>query len=200
MSRNRDPLELSPHWHVDCRLVDELPDDNLVGTRFLINAAFGALAVAAVIFAGWLFYLSSNLRYQIRDWEQRIADNRAEVRDIQRMKIEFGAEAAKIDQAFALVKPQFKVSTLIASLGRTRPEQMLIEVIDWSDPTVMVLRGSLRATSQQASQVLGDYVKLLIRDENIGPLFREIVITNLDRGTTGDLLKFEVAFRLKPKS
>ena len=32
MARNqsRDPLVLSPHWHVDCRLPAELPDDRVV--------------------------------------------------------------------------------------------------------------------------------------------------------------------------
>ena len=61
-----------------------MPEDNIVGTRFLINVLFSALALAALLFAGWLGYLSLSLRYQVRDWEQRIKDNRAAVRDIQR--------------------------------------------------------------------------------------------------------------------
>jgi hypothetical protein len=198
MSRNRDPLVLSPHWHVDCRLEDELPDDNVVGTRFLINAAFGAVTVAAIIFTGWLFYLSFNLRYQIHDWEQRIGDNRAEVHDIQRMQREYSTEAAKIDQAYALVRPQFSVSSLLSNLGRTRPEQMMVEAIEWSEPGVIIMRGSLKETSERASLLLGSYVKQLSHDEKIGPLCREIVLTDVDRGTTGDLLKFEIALRLKP--
>lgn len=196
MKPSRDPLALTPHWHVDCRIEADLPEDNVVGTRFLINVLFVSVTVAAIIFTGWLTYLSLSLRYQIRDWEQRINDNRAEVRDIQRMKIEYAAEALKIDQAFALIRPQFNVSGFISSLGRTRPEQMMLDSIDWNDTTV-TMRGSLRETAEVASQLLGNYVKQLERDEQIGPLFRDIRLTNVDRGTAGDMLKFEIAFRLK---
>ncbi len=197
MKPNRDPLELSPHWHVDCRLVEELPDDNVVGTRFLINVLFGAGAVAAIIFAGWLLYLSLSLRYQIRDWEQRINDNRAEVRDIQRMQREYSAEAAKIDQAYALVRPVFNVSAFLANIGRTRPDQMSIDIIDWSEAGI-AMRGSLNESAERASMMLGNYVKTLSHDDKIGPLFREIVLNSVDRGTSGDVFKFEIAFYLKP--
>lgn len=107
MTRNRDPLALSAHWHVDCRIEAELPEDNLVGTRFLINVVCSAVAFGALLFVGWLGYLNLSLRYQIRDWEQRIKDNRAEVLDIQRMQRDYATEAAKIDQAYALVRPEF---------------------------------------------------------------------------------------------
>lgn len=197
MSRKRDPLALTPHWHVDVRLEAELPEDNIVGTRFLINAVFSAMLVAALLFAGWLGYLSLNLRHQIRDWEQRIKDNRAEVNDIRRMQQEYAVEAAKIDQAYALVRPQFFVSGLIADLGRTRPETVVIDIIEWNDNGITV-RGNLRATSQQATETLGTYVKALIADEKIGPLFETIKVTDLDRGTTGDALKFEISFKPKP--
>jgi hypothetical protein len=196
MRRNRDPLTLSPHWHVDCRIEAELPDDNVVGTRFLINVLFGAVTVGAIIFTGWLVYLSMSLRSQIRDWEQRIEDNRAEVRDIKRMQGEYSTAAIKVDQAYALVRPQFNVSAFIASIGRTRPEQMTVDAIEWSEG-VITMRGSLRETSERASQLLGGFVKQLGREEKIGPLFREIVLTNVERDTAGDLIKFEITFRLK---
>src|SRR4051812_39694536 len=102
MSRKRDPLGLPPHWHVDCRLQSELPEDTIVGTRFLVNALFSGVALAALLFAGWVGYLTLNLHSQIRDWEQRIKENRAEVRDIQRMQQEYAVEAGKIDQAYQL--------------------------------------------------------------------------------------------------
>ena len=196
MSRNRDPLALSPHWHVDCRLEAELPEDNVVGTRFLINVIFTAVAVAALLFTGWLGYLSLSLRYEIRDWEQRINDNRAEVRDIQRMQRDYGVEAAKVDQAYALVRPLFNVSALVSDLGRTRPPEMMVDVIEWNEAG-LVMRGSLHESSERASQILGSYVKQLGRDEKIGPLFREIVLTDADRGAAGDNFKFEIALRLK---
>ncbi len=197
MSRERDPLGLSPHWHVDVRLVAELPEDNVVGTRFLVNVLASALALAMFLFAGWLGYQNLTLRHQITDWEHRMSDNRAEVADIKHMQTEYAVEAAKIDQAYALVKPTFYVSGFIADLGRTRPEQVVIDTIEWSDAGVIV-RGNVRENSQRATLLLGNYAKLLVRDEKIGPLFREIVLTSLDRGSNaGELLNFELTFRLK---
>lgn len=197
MSRNRDPLALSRHWHVDCRIEDELPDDNVVRTRFLINVIFGGAAVAAIIYTGLLLVQWVSVRDQIRDWEQRIGDNRGEVSDIKRTQVEYSAEAVKIDQAYALVRPLFNISSFISSIGRTRPAQMSIDIIEWNE-TGITMRGGLNESSEQASLTLGTYVKTLIHDDKIGPLCREIRLTGADRGTSGDVFKFEIAFYLKP--
>jgi len=200
MKRSRDPLVLSPHWHVDCRIEAELPEDNIVGTRFLINVLFTATALVAGLFTGWLGYVNLSLRYHISDWEQRINENRAEVRDIQRMQREYAVEAAKIDQAHALVRPVLNVSEFFAHIGRTRPEQMAIDVIEWNDAGIMV-RGSLAERSERATRLLGGYVEQLRQDDRIAPLFRDIALTDVGRGTAGDTLRFEIAFRLKePRS
>jgi hypothetical protein len=196
MKQKRDPLGLSPHWHVDCRLKAELPEDTIIGTRFLAHVGFVALALTAVLFTGHQVYVMLSMRYQVGDWEQRINDNRAEVRDIQRMQKEYAVEAAKIDQVYALVRPQLYVSGLIASLGRTRPERMAIDIIEWNEAGV-ILRGSLRERSDRATEMLGSYVDLLRRDREIGPLFREIVLTDLDRGSSGETLRFEIRFSMK---
>lgn len=197
MSKNRDPLALSRHWHVDCRIEDELPDDNVVRTRFLINVVFGVAAVALIIYTGLLFVQWVSLRDQIRLWEQRISDNRGEVSDIKRMQVEYSAEAGKIDQAYALVRPLFNISSFISSIGRTRPEPMSIDIIEWNEAGI-TMRGGLNESSEQASLTLGNYVNTLKLDDRIGPLFREIRLTGADRGTSGDVFKFEVAFYLKP--
>ena len=197
MSRERDPIGLSPHWHVDVRLVAELPEDNVVGTRFLINVVFSAVALGMLLYAGWMVALNRSLHQQIGDWEQRIVDNRAEVADIKHMQREYAVESAKIDQAYTLVKPTLFVSGFVADLGRTRPEQVVIDTIEWTEGGVIV-RGNVRENSQRATLLLGNYAKQLVRDEKIGPLFREIVLTSLDRGNNaGELLNFELTFRLK---
>ncbi len=200
MKRSRDPLILSPHWHVDCRIEADLPEDNIVGTRFLINVVFTAVAVVALIFSGWLGYVNLNLRHQIRDWEQRINENRAEVRDIQRMQQEYAVEAAKIDQAYSLVRPRLYVSSFLLNLGRTRPEQMAIDQIEWNDAGIIV-RGSIADRSERATRLLGGYVEQLRKDEKLIPIFRDIGLTDVDRGATGDMLKFEIIFRFRnPKT
>lgn len=188
---------LTPHWHFDCRIEADLPEDTLVGTRFLINVVGSAVALAALLFAGYLGYQVLNLRHQITDWERRINDHRAEVRDIQRMQTDYAAEAAKIDQAYELVKPEFNVSEFIAHIGRTRPDLMGVDMIEWNDAGV-VLRGNLRERSERASRLLGGYVEQLRKDPKITPQFK-VDLTDLDRGT-GDVLRFEIMFRLPERS
>jgi len=196
MKRTRDPLGLSPHWHVDLRLETELPEDTVIGTRFLVHAAFSAVALTAVVFAGYQGYIALSLSHQIQDWEKRINDNRAEVADIMRMQREYSTEAVKIDQAYALVRPQLFVSEFIANLGRTRPDRIAIDLIEWNDGGV-VLRGNLRERSDRATELLGGYIDQLRRDAKIGPLFREIILTDLARGVSGDTLRFEIKFSMK---
>jgi len=195
MKRRPDPLLSNPPWHIDCRLEAELPEDTIVGTRFLINAVATACAVGALLYAGYLGFITRSLGVQIADWELRMRENRAEVRAIEVAQRDFLAESVKIDQAHALVAPELYVSSFIASLGRTRPEQMSIDILDWNDGGI-ILRGSLKESSKVASELLGGYVEILRRDPRIGPLFREIVLTDIDRAAGDQLLKFEIVFRL----
>lgn len=188
---------MSPHWHVDCRIEAELPEDNVVGTRFLINAVFTVIALAMLLYTGRLGYENLSLRRQIHDWETRIRENRGEVGEIRRMQQEYAMEAAKIDQAFALVRPQLYVSGFFADIARIRPEQIGIDVIDWNDAGIVV-RGSLtEKSSERATRLLNGFVEQMRRDPRLAPLFRDIRLTDLDRGAVGEVLKFEVVFRLK---
>lgn len=197
MKPSRDPLMLTPHWHFDCRIEQDLPEDTIVGRRFLINVIGSAVALAALLFTGYLAYQTQNLRHLIADWEQRINVHRAEVRDIQRMQTEYAAEAAKVDQAYDLVKPDFNVSEFVGHIGRTRPDQMGIDMIEWNDSGVAV-RGSLRERSERASRLLGSYVEQLRTDPKVSTFFR-VDLTDLGRGSTGDVLRFEILFRLIDK-
>ena len=196
MSRERDPLAPSPHWHVDLRLLDDLPEDNLVGTRFLVHVIFSAITLAVLLLTGLEASKDWSLNRQISDWEQRIKDSSAEVRDIKRMQVEYATEAAKVDEAWKLVRPQLRVFDFINNIGRTRPDQLVIDIIEWND-TGLVLRGSLQATSESATGILQDYLKVLNRDEKIAPLFREIVSTDISRSAANDVFKFEITFRFK---
>ena len=197
MARNRDPLALGPHWRLDCRLESELPEESLVGRRFLINALCAALAVAALTYTAWLGYSMRSMQRQIASWEDSIRDHRAEVIEIQRLQKEYNVEAQKIEQAHALVRPRLYVAGFLADIGRTRPEQMAIDLIEWSEAGVFI-RGSVQERSDAASLTLGGYVDRLRADEKIGPLFAEILLRDVNRGAAGNQMRFEIFLRLKP--
>jgi hypothetical protein len=195
MSRERDPLAPAPHWRVDVRLIAELPEDNLVGTRFIVHVAFSAIALTALIFAGWFGYRDYKIRHEISDWEKRIKDSANEVREIRAMQTKYAIEAAKIDQAWTLIRPQLRVSEFLADLGRTRPEQLVIDIVEWNDAGIAV-RCYIRESSEAATRILGNYVKLLNRDERISPLFN-VVSTDLARASAEGVFRCEITFRVR---
>jgi len=196
MTRSRDPLVLSQHWHLDCRIEAELPEDNVVGTRFLINALFGSVAFAAILFAGWLAYMNINLRYQIRDWDQRIAESRTEVREVQRMQHDLLAEAKKVDNAYALMKSQLYISGFLANLGRTLPPQMNIDSIESND-TAVAVRGNIRESFEAAGSLFSAYLKQLGAEPEIGPYFDKITSSDFKR-TNDNRIIFEITLLRKP--
>src|SRR5436190_810279 len=100
MSKVRESFRLGSHWHVDCRLEEELPEDNLVSLQFLVNLLFGLTTFSLVLVACWVGYQAFNQHRQIREWDKRIAESLPQVRQIQTLQREYVAEASKIDQAY----------------------------------------------------------------------------------------------------
>ena len=198
MTESRNPFLPRPQWHVDCRIVAELPEDSIVGRRFLAKALFGSVTLILCLVAGWLLYSGLSQRDHIGDWERRLADNQAEVREIQRLQREYGLEAAKIDAAYTLVNSPLVVSEFIAQIGGTRPERMTIDIIETNGGS-LVMRGSLSETSsERASRSLGKYIEDLRKNRQIGPKFSQIVLTSLERRENNDPLSFEISFVFRP--
>ena len=198
MTESRNPFLPPPQWHVDCRIVAELPEDRIVGRRFLVKLLFGSVTLILFLIAGWLLYSCLSQRDHIGDWERRLADNQAEVREIQRLQREYGLEAAKIEAAYTLVSGPLDLSEFIAQIGRTRLKEMTIDIIETSGGG-LVMRGSLSETSsERASRALGKYVEDLRKDPQIGPRFPQIVLKSLERRENNDPLSFEISFVLPP--
>ncbi len=196
MSNTSDQLNLSDHWHLDCRITAELPEDRVIGTRFLINVFIGALTIAIGLSATWLLYVNLGLRQNIHEWDQRIAEQQTEVAELQRLQTEYTHEAAKIDHAYELLQNPFIVSRFILKLGRTHPEIMLIDRIE-STPSNIVIRGSLNESSERASLILSNYIRELRIDADFGPLFTDIVMTDFQRISEDGKLNFEITFRFR---
>jgi hypothetical protein len=185
-------------WHLDCRLVGELPEDSIVSTRFIINAVIGSVTVGVALGCGWLFYTNLELRGQIDMWERRMTENTPALKEIQGVQAQYAKDSARIDEAFELMHQPMLVSEFIAQLGRSRPAQVVFDLIETGGVDVVLLRGSLRENSERASRQLGSYVESLAADPKLGPLCRAIVLTNLERRETDDSMTFEITFRLQP--
>ena len=200
MARNqsRDPLVLSAHWHVDCRLPAELPDDRVVSSRFLVNLPFGMATLGLLIFFGWLLSTNLSLRGNIADWSRRLSDSRVEVASIKQQQREYATLAFKIETAHTLMKSRLYVSHFMTQLSRSRPGTMVIESVDSLNANLIV-QGRLRGSAEQATRAIGDYVEKLRKDPEIGARFESIFVTNFERAQSGDEQDFELTFRFNPE-
>lgn len=200
MKSSRDRLFLAPHWHVDCRLVAELPEDSVVGMRFITYAVSCAIALAAVLFTGWYAYADFSLRQQIEDANRRLEGDYWDVAEITRLQRFYEIEAKKIESAYSEIKNPIFVSGYISAIGRTLPDRMLVDSIDYGDGKAVV-RGRLREDPGLASQLVGSYVDKLRSNPAIGPHFASINITGLDRSPDDEqMMSYEITFHVKART
>jgi len=200
MSGPGDKIFMTPHWHVDCRLVVELPEDSVVGVRFMSYTITSAVTLAALLFTGWLGYRDMSLRHMIADAEQRIEQDRWDVIEIKRLQRFYELETKKIEGAYSEMRTPFLVSGFISEVGRTLPDRMIVDTIEWAESSV-IIRGGIRDSSERASLLLGNYVELLRADPEVGLHFTSITLTGLNRSIEDDqVMGYEITFRLRPRS
>jgi hypothetical protein len=200
MTRGRDRLFLTPNWHVDCRLVAELPEDSVVGVRFITYAVSFAVALGAVLFTGWFGYADFSLRQQIDDGNRQMEDTYWDVAEVRRIQRFYEIEAKKIESAYSEMKAPIFLSGFVSDIGRTIPDRMLVDSFEYGGGK-MVVRGRLRESPERASQTIGSYVDKLRAEPSIGPHFASINITSLERSSDDDqMMNYEIALHLKPRS
>ncbi len=183
-------------WHIDCRLSGNLPSNDLVRSRFMANAIAGTMAAAALMTVCWQLYESNAVRSEISYWNQRISENQAQANELKALTKTLGDQTAKLDQVYSLVANPYLLSDLVMAFGRTRMERMSIESINGFAGGV-VLRGTLRSPSDQATHQLRAYVETLRRDKELGAIFGTVTIMSLERLEGDNALSFEVACKLK---
>jgi hypothetical protein len=200
MKASRERIFLGPNWHVDCRLVAELPEDSVVGIRFITYAVSFSIALAVVLFTGWYVYSDLSLRHQIEDATLRLEDDRWEVIEITRLQRFYEIESKKIESAYTEMKNPVLISGFVSEMGKTLPDRMIIDLIEF-DTDTFVVRGRMRETSERASILIGEYMEKLRKDPEVGPHFTTINVTALDRSTDDDqMMNYSITFRLKPRT
>jgi len=184
-------LGLTPHWHVDCRLEHELPEDRIVGRRFLVQVAFGSFALASMLLAGWVGYTRFSLVREISDWEQQIESRREQTAEIQRNQVDFQKESVKIAQAAAEVGSPVLFSTFISELGRDLPDSITVDSIDWYGDELVV--GGL----VPSAAVFKSYLSFLrSEDSPLAETFPDIYQRGYERvRDSQENYEFELGFR-----
>ena len=183
-------------WRGDWRLTADLPSNDIVRRRFMANTVAAGLASAGVMATLWQGYAAYTLQGDSSYWAQQIRENQAAYDEVVRLGRDLDAQTARLDAAYTAMQPPYPVTDLLLQLGRTRPDHVQLTSIA-STEGGLVLQGSLRENSQQASRTLRAYVDTLRADPLLGPLFPVVTLTTLDRDSAGTAISFEITLRTK---
>ena len=184
-------------WHFDCRLSKELPDDNPVRGRFLVSLFAGTFAAITLFYAAITVYSYSILREDIAYWEQQIRTNSTQMAELQKVITSVQSGARRLDEIYKLSATPLPVSDFILEVGRSRPTNLRIDMLEFHDGTAFI-RGGLRESSQRASALLSQYVAELRVNPRLRPLFSSISQTSMERNIQGGTISFEITLKLKP--
>jgi len=184
-------------WHLDCRLSGNLPSSDLVRSRFLSNLVAATLAVGAMVFTFWQLYVSRELATDTAYWEQRIAENQRETDTLNQNTKKLKEASDQLDRAHTLMASPYQLADLVIALGRSRPVSLRIDAIQ-STETGLLVRGSLRESSQAANRTLRQYAEDLRKDPVVSPAFASITLTSFVRLEGQEVFNFELTFKLKP--
>ena len=186
-----------PAWHLDFRDVSRLPDVKPIRTSFFINGISVLLAVFVLMNFGKQELELYNLRSQVDDWQGQIAsDGPPSAAAVQNFR-KFQAEEKKIGEVEAFLVTQIKPSVFFMRLGEILPEKIIIESIDWRTGAIR-LTGSVSGAPDQASGFASNMVQVLTTDEQLGPLFSGVSLTNLSRDPITGQLALEIQITLAP--
>jgi hypothetical protein len=184
---------------VDLRLIGELPEDDVIGRKFLINSITGTVLLLVALITGWHFYLRMGTAGELNTWLETIKANRVVNNEVKKLRSDLFQEAARVEQAHAILRSPMLVSDLMLALGRTKPDAVRLEQIEGDDSSVLV-RGSLvEASTNRASQLLGRYVDQLRSHASIQPVYATVTLSSIGRSERDpSLVTFELSFKARP--
>jgi Tfp pilus assembly protein PilN len=192
MARNRDPLALSPNWHLDLRLEAELPEDNVVRTRFVVGAIFGTVALMSLLLLAWIGYTRATLRSDIAEMTRLAEESKANKHEVELMQTEFEAGALKIDQAAKILKTRVLFSEFVANVAQSLPPTVIIDQIQLTED-------GLSLTGQVASNMeFTRYITALKQNPKFTGVFAEIKQKSFGSARSGTAFVFDITFRSKP--
>lgn len=183
-------------WHFDCRLSKELPDDNPVRGRFLAILFAATLAAVALFYAGITLYSYSILRQEIAYWENLRLTNRAQMAELNKVIASIQSGARRLEEINKLTATPLPVSEFIQEIGRCRPPNVRIDMIEYHDGAAYI-RGGMKESSQRASALLSQYVSELKANPRLRTLFQSISQTGMDRNIQAGTMSFEINLKLK---
>jgi hypothetical protein len=199
--KSDDQPVAAARWHVNFRNFERLPDTKVVRTTFFVNTAAIAIALGMLIWLASREVTNHAIREQIAEADRQIAANSKQNAEAIRLSKVFAEEQKKIAEAAAFVKSPVVLLEFIARIGETMPKEIVIDFIEarMTDPkkSVVILRGRVAGSPDQASGIASAYVDQLKADSTLAAVFDPITLMRIDRNSEGTAMTFEVSLTVK---
>ncbi len=187
----------TPAWHPNFRNYERLPDIKAVRTTFFINGFAVLLAIAILLFTCYQEFNLHAKRSEIASWEEQIAANQAASSAAIAQFRAFQAAEKKIKEVDTFLTTDLRLSDFLLRLGAILPDHIKISTVDWRDD-LLILRGTVSGSPDQASGYASSLVALLTEDEVFSAVFESINLTGLARNPVTGMLAIEVHLRFNP--
>jgi hypothetical protein len=196
---------LVPAWHPNFRNFQELPDIKVVRTAFFVNGAAAFVALGLAVYLGTSEYELHSLRTQIAAYQAQIDRDKPDSDKAIALYKKFQEQEARVREVDAFIKSKPLVSAILQHLGETRPKNIALDSIEIRAPNgtppaaqSMILRGTVRGSSDLASGEAAAYQDLLRNDPVFGPKFDAVDVTSSVRNAATGQLNIEITIRFKP--
>lgn len=194
--KSEGATSLVPAWHPNFRNFEKLPDTKVVRTAFFINGAAVAITLVLLTYFGVHELQLHTLNNQIAEWDAQIGrDQRNSNLAVTQFK-KFQTEEARLLEVEKFLNARPVVSDLILRLGQTLPKNVALDTFDLRD-RLLVLRCTVRGSSDQATGYATAYVDQVRDDPEFGKKFESVNLTNLNRVAATGRLAIEIAIKFK---
>jgi hypothetical protein len=188
---------LVPAWHPNFRNFERLPDTKVVRTKFFVNGIAVVVALALLLVFAYQEFTLREVNRQIAVWQAAIARDERPSRDAVALFKRFQDEERKVLELEGFVQRRVALSDLLLELGRTLPDRIAINSVNYRDSGVVV-RGVVRGSGTRASGEVSGYVERLRKHVPFTALFESIAQSSIARESQTDRMTFELFLKFKP--
>ena len=211
MAKSKGKTTAQAQWHADFRVIDTLPDTKLIRTDFMLTFAAVSLAVGLLFFLGFREFKGILLGREIAELKNNIEQNTADNQQNLRLDGQFNSLSKKVNELESFRYNPYPAPDILLALSDIRSKKIVLSDVvfremnfgDRRNPiqgSQVTLSGSVTGSSEQATQIVNDYVEKLESLEMFSEyIVNKIQLDSLDRDKELGSFEFSISFKLNPR-
>ncbi len=212
MAKSKGKITAQAQWHADFRVIDTLPDTKLIRTDFMLTFAAISLAVGLLFLFVFREYKSFTLGREIANLKNDIEQNTADNQNYLRLDGRFNSLSKKINELESFRYNPYPAPDILLALSEMeiRSKEIVLSDVVLRELSIgegrspiqgsqVTLSGSVTGSSEQATQIVSDFVEKLESLEIFSEyIIDKIQLVSFDRKEELGLFQFSISFNLNP--